>query len=219
MEHELDRGLYWTWKRLSLPEKRTLWNEIRRLLDFAVLGRFNRDEPSAAAFCTSRNQVLGLFSGRYTAADFKEVPIEVSVHKDDVLGRPLIPPRLVQGPCALRQRSWRRIRRASGAVSPLHTGDLTTRWHCWGKSRGRTRRGNYFINDPQRRFPRGPCFVGYSSCLWRFAIMASTPERHQSPRGPCSDFSDHPDLVGASLRVAIKTSSPKIEASCRMFPS
>src|SRR5437867_7439055 len=57
-ERELDAGLYWTWKELSLPEKRRSWKEVRGLLDFAVLGRFNQHQPSSVPLCTSRNQVL-----------------------------------------------------------------------------------------------------------------------------------------------------------------
>jgi anaerobic ribonucleoside-triphosphate reductase activating protein len=80
-ERELDGGLYWTWKELSPPQKRRLWNEVRGLLDFAVLGRFNQNQPSTLPLRTSRNQVLRLFSNRHTAADFSEQLVEVSIHE------------------------------------------------------------------------------------------------------------------------------------------
>lgn len=92
-ERELDRGLYWTWKELSLPEKRISWKQVRGLLDFAVLGRFNVAQPCSLPLRTSRNQVLQLFSGRYTAADFREELIEVSIHDDgraEVTGFPVL---------------------------------------------------------------------------------------------------------------------------------
>ena len=81
-ERELDGGLYWTWKELSPPQKRRLWNEVGGLLDFAVLGRFNQNQPSMLPLRTSRNQVLRLFSNRYTDADFKEQLVEINIHED-----------------------------------------------------------------------------------------------------------------------------------------
>jgi anaerobic ribonucleoside-triphosphate reductase activating protein len=92
-DRELDAGLYWTWKGLSLPEKGRLWKEVCGLLDFAVLGRFTQNQPSSVPLCTSRNQVLRLLSGRYTAADFREELIEVRIHGDgraEVTGFPVL---------------------------------------------------------------------------------------------------------------------------------
>jgi anaerobic ribonucleoside-triphosphate reductase activating protein len=92
-ERELDRGLYWTWEGLSLPEKRSLWKQVRGLLDFAVLGRFNAAQPCSLPLRTSRNQVLRLFSDRYTTGDFREDFIEVSIHDDgraEVTGFPVL---------------------------------------------------------------------------------------------------------------------------------
>ena len=80
-ERELDCGLYWTWKELSLPERQWSWKEVRGLLDFAVLGRFNQNQPSMLPLRTSRNQVLRLFTNRYTDADFNEQLVEVSIHE------------------------------------------------------------------------------------------------------------------------------------------
>ncbi len=92
-ERELDRGLYWTWEGLSLPEKRTLWKQVRGLLDFAVLGRFNAAQPCSLPLRTSRNQALRLFSNRYTASDFSEQLVEVSIYDDgqaEVTGFPVL---------------------------------------------------------------------------------------------------------------------------------
>ena len=93
-QHELDKGQYWTWGDGSLEQhRRRLWQEIHACLDFAVLGRFNQAQPSSLPLRTSRNQVLRLFSGRYTPADFSEELIEVSIHEGgraEVTGFPIL---------------------------------------------------------------------------------------------------------------------------------
>jgi len=92
-ERELDGGLYWTWKELSPPQKRRLWNEVGGLLDFAVLGRFNQNQPSTLPLRTSRNKVLRLLSGRYTAADFSEQLVEINIQEGgraEVTGFPVL---------------------------------------------------------------------------------------------------------------------------------
>ena len=79
-EHELDQGQYWIWGDGSSEQHRKrLWEEIRRCLDFAILGRFIQAQPSNMPLCTSRNQVLRLFSRRYSPADFSEQMTEVSI--------------------------------------------------------------------------------------------------------------------------------------------
>ena len=81
-EHELAEGQYWVWgDGSSEPYRKSLWQEIRACLDFAILGRFNQAQPSSLPLRTSRNQVLRLFSNRYTPADFSEELIEVSIHE------------------------------------------------------------------------------------------------------------------------------------------
>jgi anaerobic ribonucleoside-triphosphate reductase activating protein len=81
-EHELARGQYWVWgDGSSEPSRKSLWQEIRACLDFAILGRFNHAQPSSLPLRTSRNQVLRLFSDRYAPADFSEELIEVSIHE------------------------------------------------------------------------------------------------------------------------------------------
>jgi anaerobic ribonucleoside-triphosphate reductase activating protein len=55
---------------------------LRALLDFAVLGRFNRHLVSADPLVTSRNQELRVFSDRYTRADFRAQAVEVTIDPD-----------------------------------------------------------------------------------------------------------------------------------------
>jgi hypothetical protein len=66
---------------MVLPEqhRKRLWQDIRACLDFAILGRFNQAQPSNMPFRTSRNQVLRLFTNRYSPADFSEQLTEVSI--------------------------------------------------------------------------------------------------------------------------------------------
>ena len=79
-EHELAQGQYWIWGDGSSEQHRKrLWQEIRAYLDFAILGRFNQAQPSNMPLRTSRNQVLRLFSDRYSPADFSEQLTEVSI--------------------------------------------------------------------------------------------------------------------------------------------
>ena len=79
-ERELAQGQYWTWSHDSSEQfRRRLWREVRACLDFAILGRFQPAQPSHLPLRTSRNQVLRLFSHRYSPADFNEDLTEVSI--------------------------------------------------------------------------------------------------------------------------------------------
>jgi len=81
-EHELDQGQYWIWGgRSSELQRKCLWEEIRACLDFAILGRFNLAQPGNMPFCTSRNQVLRLFTNRHKPADFSVQLTEVSIYQ------------------------------------------------------------------------------------------------------------------------------------------
>jgi hypothetical protein len=81
-EHKLAQGQYWIWGDGSSEQRRKrLWQEIRGCLDFAILGRFIQGQPSNLPLRTSRNQVLQLFTNRYTPADFSEQLTEVSIHE------------------------------------------------------------------------------------------------------------------------------------------
>ncbi len=93
-EHELVQGRYWIWGDGSSEQRRKrLWQEIRACLDFAILGPFNQAQTSHLPLRTTRNQVLRLFSHRYTPADFSEESIEVSIHEGgraEVTGFPIL---------------------------------------------------------------------------------------------------------------------------------
>ena len=93
-EHELTIGQYWIWGDGSSEQhRRHLWQEIRACLDFAILGRFNEAQPSHLPLRTSRNQVLRLFSHRYSPADFSEELTEVSIKEGgraEVTGFPIL---------------------------------------------------------------------------------------------------------------------------------
>jgi anaerobic ribonucleoside-triphosphate reductase activating protein len=78
-EKELETGRYFTRHGLDQDRRRTLWRSIRGQLDFAVMGRFNRLQPSHAPMRTSANQVLRLFSGRYSESDFGEQTVEITI--------------------------------------------------------------------------------------------------------------------------------------------
>jgi anaerobic ribonucleoside-triphosphate reductase activating protein len=93
-EHELTKGQYSIWGNGSSKQhSKRLWQEIRPCLDFAILGRFNQAQPSNLPLRTSRNQVLRLFSDRYTPADFSEELTEVSIKENgraEVTGFPTL---------------------------------------------------------------------------------------------------------------------------------
>jgi anaerobic ribonucleoside-triphosphate reductase activating protein len=79
-EQELDQGQYWIWGDASSElHRKSLWQEIREHLDFAILGRFNQAQPGSLPLRTSRNQALRLFTNRYCPADFTEQLTEVSI--------------------------------------------------------------------------------------------------------------------------------------------
>jgi hypothetical protein len=93
-EHELAQGQYWIWGNGASEQcRQRLWQEIRAYLDFAILGRFNRSQPSDMPLRTSRNQVLRLFSDRYIPNDFSEQLTEVSIKdggRAEVTGFPIL---------------------------------------------------------------------------------------------------------------------------------
>ena len=61
-EKELETGRYFTRHGVDRDRRRTLWRSIRSHLDFAVMGRYNRLQPSDAPMRSSANQALRLFS-------------------------------------------------------------------------------------------------------------------------------------------------------------
>ena len=81
-EKELETGRYFTRHGVDQDRRRTLWRSIRDQLDFAVMGRYNRLQPSRAPMRTSANQALRLFSSRYTESDFGEQTVEITIAAD-----------------------------------------------------------------------------------------------------------------------------------------
>jgi anaerobic ribonucleoside-triphosphate reductase activating protein len=81
-EKELETGRYFTRHGVDLDRRRALWRSILGQLDFAVMGRFNRFQPAHAPMRTSANQVLRLFSGRYSESDFGEQTVEITIAAD-----------------------------------------------------------------------------------------------------------------------------------------
>jgi anaerobic ribonucleoside-triphosphate reductase activating protein len=81
-EKELKTGRYFTRHGVDRDQRRALWRSIRGQLDFAVMGRFNRLQPSDAPMRSSANQVLRLFSGRYSESDFGEQTVEITIAAD-----------------------------------------------------------------------------------------------------------------------------------------
>lgn len=90
-ERELDDGTYWTLAETGLDLRRSAWQELRSYLDFAVLGRYNVQQRMADPLRTSRNQVLRLYSPRYSEADFGPPEVEVTIESDliSITGFPL----------------------------------------------------------------------------------------------------------------------------------
>ena len=81
-ERELDLGHFSCVPDARLRQKVDLSRAIRTQLDFAVIGRYNQTQPSTEGLCTSRNQRLRLFSGRYREADFASRAVEVVIGAD-----------------------------------------------------------------------------------------------------------------------------------------
>ncbi len=78
-ERELEYGLYSCRSELSQDARRQIWRTIRSHLDFAVLGRYVAERPSALPLRSSGNQKLALFSSRYREEDFGAQETEVQI--------------------------------------------------------------------------------------------------------------------------------------------
>jgi anaerobic ribonucleoside-triphosphate reductase activating protein len=76
---ELDRGRFWTRQTSDTGDRIGLWQSIRNELDFAVMGRYNRLQPSADALCSSKNQNLYIFTARHSLDQFAEQSVEVAI--------------------------------------------------------------------------------------------------------------------------------------------
>lgn len=72
-------GLFSGYTERELTE--SLWPAIQGHLDFAVLGRYNARRRSHDPLVSSTNQVLRLYTTRYSMADFAAQSVEI--HIDD----------------------------------------------------------------------------------------------------------------------------------------
>jgi anaerobic ribonucleoside-triphosphate reductase activating protein len=82
---ELESGRYWTMSEFSADRNQRLWADLKRALDFAVLGRYVASRPTAIPLRTSANQELVLFSSRYSAHDFQPLEVEVNIEPDGLI--------------------------------------------------------------------------------------------------------------------------------------
>ena len=78
-ERELVQGQFRADLSLSRIQRGDLWQRIRGHLDFAVLGRYNRQQPSDRPLATSRNQQLLLLSERHPEGDFTAQSVEITI--------------------------------------------------------------------------------------------------------------------------------------------
>jgi len=81
-EEELETGDFFTRRGVDFDRRRALWRSIRSQLDFAVMGRYNRLQPSHQPMRTSANQVLRLFSARHSEMDFGAQIVEITIAAD-----------------------------------------------------------------------------------------------------------------------------------------
>lgn len=63
-----------------------LWDMLRPMLDFAVMGRFNASKVTTdKPLCGSSNQDVVLFSDRYTGADFRPQQTQVTIDENGLV--------------------------------------------------------------------------------------------------------------------------------------
>ncbi len=74
---EMTTGLFSGYTERELPE--ALWRAMQSYLDFAVLGRYNARRPSHHPLVSSTNQLLRLYTARYSMADFAPQSVEVRI--------------------------------------------------------------------------------------------------------------------------------------------
>lgn len=85
-ERELIEGNYFSVGVGEDKHRRMWWHDVRRHLDFAVMGRFNElVVDTSRPLCSSLNQNLVLFSDRYTLADFSPQQAEVQIDNDGLV--------------------------------------------------------------------------------------------------------------------------------------
>lgn len=86
---ELETGNFHTLHPIGgvlVPGAAELWDKLRPMLDWAVMGRFNASKMTTTKpLCGSSNQDIVLFSDRYTAADFKPQAVNVTIGANGVV--------------------------------------------------------------------------------------------------------------------------------------
>jgi anaerobic ribonucleoside-triphosphate reductase activating protein len=92
-ERELMIGAFLSRNANPSSHQAELWRAIRQHLDFAVLGRFNRNRPSNQPLVSSQNQELLLLSDRYSPSDFSPLSVEFTIDSQgttQITGFPLL---------------------------------------------------------------------------------------------------------------------------------
>lgn len=84
-ERELEAGAYWTLTPTDVVSRRQLWADLRRRLDFAVLGRYNEQLRILEPLRTSSNQQLRLYSTRFSESDFAGPEVEITIHGEGLV--------------------------------------------------------------------------------------------------------------------------------------
>ena len=84
-ERELERGAYNTLAGVDSVRRSAVWAECRTHLDFAILGRFNDTLPAREPLRSSKNQVLRLYSTRFSASDFCDPQVEVTISEQGLV--------------------------------------------------------------------------------------------------------------------------------------
>ena len=83
---------------------RNPWLNIKKNLDFAVMGRFNQSQTDVSRpLLSSKNQELVLFSNRYTISDFEQQEIEFTIGNNGMVQITGFP---VNMPNLLLKRNW-----------------------------------------------------------------------------------------------------------------
>ncbi len=97
---ELENGGYQLYtpgfNRGERYNKWKIWRGIRKRLDFAVMGRYNRLQPTNLPMLSSANQKLMLFSKRYQLTDFRPQEFEFNLHEDGMVQITGFPPMKAQ---------------------------------------------------------------------------------------------------------------------------
>ncbi len=81
---ELEAGAFLSHEANPSSYQAELWRAIRQHLDFAVLGRFNRNRPLNQPLVSSQNQELLLLSDRHSSSDFSPLGVEFTIDSQGI---------------------------------------------------------------------------------------------------------------------------------------